>query len=281
MPWTTASLAAPGVKSTPRPLTKAAFFFAFYLVLRWRRHHPDAPVFPLNQWRQNWQQAAPSFTTAQLRLPVTLLLLAGITLFIMGQMLYSGSYPNTQWSLLGLMFTGLAAFLLAVRTIANSAPPQWLIPFTQAACHTFAIRPAQLVMLLLAPFFGVMARLAGGDVLLTPHGLITWTAWLIAIIFVTAGSLNLAQIKRPAPPLPRQELLIVLLLVMAAFLARGMATASYPNTLSGDEGSAGIISALFLQGKANNPLTLGWFSFPSFYFNIQGMSIGLLGRFVP
>jgi uncharacterized membrane protein len=39
-----------------------------------------------------------------------------------------------------------------------------------------------------------------------------------------------------------------------------------PFVLSGDEGSAGLIGVEFLKGTRNNPLGLGWFSFPALYF---------------
>ena len=65
-----------------------------------------------------------------------------------------------------------------------------------------------------------------------------------------------------------------------ALALRAWQMSQFPNTYSGDEGSAGLFAVELLDGKANNLFSLGWFSFPALYFAVQSAAIALLGQTV-
>jgi hypothetical protein len=59
---------------------------------------------------------------------------------------------------------------------------------------------------------------------------------------------------------------------------RAYQTAQFPDTYSGDEGSAGLYAVELLTGKADNLFGLGWFSFPALYFTVQSTAIAVAGQ---
>ena len=78
----------------------------------------------------------------------------------------------------------------------------------------------------------------------------------------------------------RWEIAIIVALTLASLILRTWGADHMPYVLSGDEGSAGLTAWEFLDGRRNNILGLGWFSFPSLYFWILSLSQRLLGRTV-
>lgn len=221
--------------------------------------------------------AALPYSIERLRGPVTLLLVGGLTLLIMGQSVYGTLWPPIRWRVYSLVGAGLLAFMVAGFTIARRRPPYWLEQAGRWLAAFFGISANQLVLLYFAPFLAVMAGLAAGEGYLALHPVIAITAWLLALGAVIAGS------YRPDTPSVRQqvsrrELFLVAALFVVAFLLRGTALTQFPNTLSGDEGSAGLMAVKFLNGEANNLFTVGWFSFPSLYFAVQGLGIAILGQ---
>lgn len=208
--------------------------------------------------------------------PVSAALAGGILLLWMGQIIYRVVPFPARWWVFGLMAIGAIAFLGAGQVAIRQRLPRWLMQPGQWLSRFLGVSIGQLVLLLLAPCFVLMATLAAGDQAMAHHGLVSASAWLVAIALAAAGS------WRPAGELKigRAELLFTLILFLVAFLLRGVATAQIPWTFSGDEGSAGLSALLFRDGHADNLFTVGWFSFPSFYFAVQSIGIRLLGQSV-
>jgi hypothetical protein len=129
------------------------------------------------------------------------------------------------------------------------------------------VTPAQSILLLLAPGFAWLTRLAAGDGLLARQATVALLAWLLAIGFVVAGSMSKNDGDRrtavPSPPFDRWDVVFSVLVFGLALALRAYQTAQFPDTYSGDEGSAGLYAVEFLTGKANNLFGLGWFSFRS------------------
>ncbi|GAB4155873.1 MAG: hypothetical protein Fur0021_23720 [Candidatus Promineifilaceae bacterium] len=211
-----------------------------------------------------------------LRLPITALLLGGLVLIMMGQVVYPKLPAEIRPRVYLVMFLGLGAFLLGTQTIARQTPPAWLVRPVWSICRFLDIRAWQLVLLILAPCYAVMAHWAAGPALQSPLPFVTWSAWLIAAGMAVAGSLKW-QREQPLK-ISRLDLSLTIGLLVGAYLLRGTGTAQIPTTLSGDEGSVGLTAVQFLDGRANNPLTVGWFSFPSFYFALTSLSIALFGN---
>ena len=215
---------------------------------------------------------------ADLRMPVLVLLLGGALLVIMAQGIYADVARQSRWPLYLLMFIGLAAFALAVHLIARRRPPRWLVGPGKRMSRFFGVFPGQLILLSFAPCFSLMASLAAGEKLEALDFPISMAAWFAAIGAAVAGG------YRPDPGLlrrlDRRELLLVTALFLVAFLLRAIAIDALPTTVSGDEASSGLMAVKFLNGEANNPFTVGWFSFPSLYFAVQSLGILFLDQTV-
>jgi len=202
-------------------------------------------------------------------------LAGGLLLVWLGQVVYKVVPLPGRWWVFGLMGVGAAAFLLAGQTAARQQAPHWLIKPAQGLARFLGVSAGQVVLLLLAPCFVVMATLAAGDQMMARHWPVSVAAWLLAIGLAVAGSW---QGGWPGIKIGRTELLFTGVVFLAALLLRGVATAQIPTTFSGDEGSAGLSALNFVEGRANNLFTIGWFSFPSLYFAVQSVGIRLMGQ---
>jgi 4-amino-4-deoxy-L-arabinose transferase-like glycosyltransferase len=129
-------------------------------------------------------------------------------------------------------------------------------------------------LLLSIPLVVVVPFAAGGEAsMLNPIAAIL--AWLTAITLVVAGSIS--QPYHFHKPGWRTWAIFTGILAIA-FLIRAIFVGSIPIRLSGDEASAGIAAAGFFAGKWNNIFSTSWFSFPSLFFAIPGISIDIFGH---
>lgn len=143
--------------------------------------------------------------------------------------------------------------------------------------------------------------------------ILTWRGWLIGVsIFFTIILLNnLAGPPRQSylpqflmwlgaiaaysiaitPPrtLPREDwgiwwevnrrtVVILTVIVLAAFAVRAWNLENIPQTLGGDEGSQGLEAIKILNGEIRNPFTTGWLGVPTMSFFYNTITIGPLGR---
>ncbi|MDJ0756030.1 MAG: glycosyltransferase family 39 protein [Ardenticatenaceae bacterium] len=177
-----------------------------------------------------------------------------------------------------LLYLGTAISVLAVIKLLNIPLPEWPYQLPSRLADTLSIQPVQLNFLLLAPCYAFLARLAAGDGEIARQWEISLTAWLLAMIAVTLGSYKPSNEPLRRPSWQTQDWLWVALLLIIALLFRATFLTSFPNTLSGDEGSSGLFAIRYLDGSADNLLNLGWFSFPSLYFQVQAWGIALLGQ---
>ena len=219
--------------------------------------------------------ATASVPTEALRRPVLAALVGGLLLLWLGQVVYKVVPLPARWWVFGLMGVGALAFLLAGQVAARRQAPNWFIKPGQRLARFFEVSAWQVVLLLLAPCFVLMATLAAGDQMIARHWPVSVVAWLLAIALAVAGSWQ----RRPTGiTVGRAELLFTGVLFLVALLLRGVATAQIPTTFSGDEGSAGLSALTFVDGRANNLFSIGWFSFPSLYFAVQSVGIVVLGQ---
>lgn len=184
-----------------------------------------------------------------------------------------------------LFLIGGVALMLGVQTLMRNVLAGWFARPLLRLAATLRVTPAQTVMLLLAPAFAWLTRQASGNDLLARSATVAIVAWLVAIILVVAGSLTPQaerdpEVARRRPAVDRRDVAISLALFVLALGLRAYATSRFPNTYSGDEGSAGLFALELLDGRANNLFGLGWFSFPTLYFTVQSVAITLLGQTV-
>lgn len=210
------------------------------------------------------------------------IMMGGLLLLLLGQMSYARIPEPARWLVWGEMLFGGVSFLWAGSLVRrNGLMPAGLLPWLHRLGHWFGVTGWQVWLLVLAALLALLAQLAAGDQAVARQWDVSVAAWLLAIGFCLLGGLPLAEVRswlRRGLGLTRAEWWLVLALFIGAWLLRGTAVTSYPNTFSGDEGSAGLHAALFLQGRANNWFTIGWFSFPSLYYALQSVFIDLFGQ---
>lgn len=212
------------------------------------------------------------------------MLLGGLLLLILGQVSLAQLERPTSWLVIGLMSLGGGLFLWAgSRVRRDGLADDWVAQRLHRLGHWLGVAGWQALLLLLALAFTALARLAAGDLALARRWDVSVVAWLLALSFALVGGVSLAEWRgwlRRGIGLARWEWWLLLGLFIGAWLLRGTAVTQFPNTFSGDEGSAGLHAVRFLQGEADNWFTIGWFSFPSLYYALQSMVIDLFGQTV-
>lgn len=209
------------------------------------------------------------------RLPITVALLGGAALLLLGQLTQARRPETERWPVYGLMALGALVFTFGLRLSAMTRIPAGLVRPVRSVARYLGITPGQLVLLGLAPCLAGLARLAAGNGLLAYQATVATVAWLLAGLAVIAGSY---RADGGLGKIGRREILLIAVLFAAAFVLRGWATQRIPTTLSGDEASGGLSAVNFLQGRANNLFSIGWFSFPSLFYGLESVSIRLFGQ---
>ena len=74
------------------------------------------------------------------------------------------------------------------------------------------------------------------------------------------------------------ELIILLLLSMAALTLRGYGLESIPHNIHGDEGEMGMIAREVLSGTMRDPFSTSWGLHPSLWFFLQALGLLLFGN---
>lgn len=210
-------------------------------------------------------------------LELAALLLGSIVLLFLGSSMSSYLFESERGWIYVYSAAGLGGFILAALGFSGRGLPRWAGRTLGAAANRLGVTEAQVVLLLLAPFLGLSAWLAAGDSMLMRRPAIAVLSWLAGILCVVLGGLNQPlQLKRRLKFTP--PVLALGGLFLAAFLLRGLATAQIPWLFTGDEASAGLSAAQFIDGTRNNLFGVAWFSFPSLFFYVQSLSIRIFGQ---
>ncbi len=249
------------------------------LVRRWRQHVEAGvwetavkyqPFFPLNERAHHAIIAA--------------MLLGGLLLLILGQATFAAVPGLGRWAVALLMAVGGGLFLWAgSRVRREGLLDDWLAQQLHRAGYWLGVAGWQMVVLLMAATMAWLAHLAAGDQAVARRWDVSVVAWLLALTGCLVGSVSIAEWRgwlRDGLGIPRWEWGLLLALFVGAWLLRGTAVTEFPNTFSGDEGSAGLHAARFLSGLADNWFTIGWFSFPSLWYALQSVFIELFGQTV-
>lgn len=226
---------------------------------------------------------------AELRQVAWVLVGGGGLLLMLSQWVGRLLPPGTRLATFALFLVGGLALLLGVQTFMRGGLAGWFgRPLVRLAAG-LRVTPVQMVLLLLALPYAWLTRQAAGNGLLAHSATVANIAWLVAIGFAVAGSVNRTA-RAVAPnegramsrrwPFDRWDVAISLAVFVLALALRAWQMSQFPNTYSGDEGSAGLFAVELLDGKANNLFSLGWFSFPALYFAVQSAAIALLGQTV-
>lgn len=249
------------------------------LVRRWRQQVESGvwetavkhqPFFPLNERAHHAIVAA--------------MLFGGLLLILLGQATLAAVPDLGRWAVALLMVFGGGLFLWAgSRVRLDGLLEDWLAQQCHRAGYGLGVAGWQVVVLLVAAALAGLAYLAAGDQAVARRWDVSVVAWLLALAGCLVGGVSLAEWRswlKNGLGLSRWEWGLLLALFVGAWLLRGTAVTQFPNTFSGDEGSAGLHAARFLAGLADNWFTIGWFSFPSLWYALQSIFIDLFGQTV-
>lgn len=224
-------------------------------------------------------QHRPSPVTSQessRRTVITVLLVGGILLVLLAQQSGAALIGWQRALATSLLLAGLASFALAVYFSTRPGLPAHWLAVTSRFESFLGVSSGQLLLLLFSPCFALLAGLAAGESLQARNPFTSFAAYLLALGTVLAGAFR--PVRGRPDRLDKRDLLIICALSAIALVLRLWNLDRLPPTLSGDEGSVGLQAVSFIQGQANNPFTVGWFSFPSLFFSVQGAGIRLLGQ---
>ncbi len=151
-----------------------------------------------------------------------------------------------MWQLLQASATRLVVLLVGVGLVAHVAVAA-------------GSRPAH------EPLWDLVA-LWGAGIVLAAGAFVNWSA-----IPARLGR-TVRALLRPNP-----EVALVALLVIGAFLLRGVSLGSIPYVLSDDEAAMGMEAIEVVEGRRTNPFVTGWLSHPTLFFFLQAAFLRLFG----
>lgn len=183
---------------------------------------------------------------------------------------------DVQWQVWSLLGLGIIILMWGFKVADQVKPFRWSSAFERGFQFIINNRLIRItIYILFALGLGWTASRAAGNLYLMKDFPISITAYLTSIILVV----YMGNIKRdPDLRIPGSDVIIAVLVFLGAFFVRGYSTSSIPVVLTGDEGSAGLFSAMIRDGQVNNIFRTGWFSFPSLYFFIPAAPIAVFGQ---
>lgn len=259
----------------PTVLIFLVALFVLGAFVGWFRRRETAVLPAVTAEPEVAEPAATAVDDAELRLPVTVLIVGGLALTLIAYAVYSATGPARSPGVLALVVAGILSFLLGGRALVRREATLWQNAPVRRLAAFLQVTPAHLYLLALALPLAWLARLAAGDGLLARQPLTAVVAWLLAGTAAVLGALGSERVVWRSS---RRDVALALFFFVAAFAARGTLLGQIPTTLSGDEGSAGLAAVRILEGEATNLFGVGWFSFPNFYFAVQSSGIALLGQ---
>jgi 4-amino-4-deoxy-L-arabinose transferase-like glycosyltransferase len=203
-------------------------------------------------------------------------MLGGVVGAIAGFRIYPRMVPEQKWLanlvivLCLLVFSAGAANLYG--KIRSKRLRQWKEKFLRMSGQT----SAQWVFLGLALLASALTAMAARvDTTKIPDFWLILAIWVSGIILVVFGAWKITE---AFPKVSRKTILIAGILFIFGTAIRAIGSEQIPPLLNGDEASAGLNAVQFIEGQTNNIFGVGWFSFPSFYYALQSLSIRVFGR---
>lgn len=203
---------------------------------------------------------------------------------------WANRYPEYTWDGPIMLFLAIGLFFLAFRRVEKTAPSPSAGANNKAASD---LPPSSIIG-------GVLKEVAGWRIVLFCVSVALTFVLLSRLLTLERASytvevllwlgsiglfvLSVAQpMSRPREDwslwweMHRNTVLIMTLIIGAAFVLRVWRLDTIPSTLGGDEASQGLEALRVLAGEIRNPFTTGWLGVPTMSFFFQSITIKLLG----
>jgi len=186
-----------------------------------------------------------------------------------------GTLPPGQTDPTWVLITGSLFLFIGLFLFWNKRFYERLDGEIQKIANWFGVTNWQVLLIIMSPLFIFLAAAAAGPLKRMFSPALAVTSWILGIALILVGGYRVGEEK---PKLSKATMLLTIIVTVIAFLFRGIATASLPVFLSGDEGAAGVSASQFISGEWNNIFIAGWYSFPSLFSFVQSLSIRLFGH---
>ncbi len=203
--------------------------------------------------------------------PRGVLMVTSLLLLIFTQTTNSTHRPVVEWMPAALSVLSIILFLFGFQ---SKELPDDLRAFFTGPSRFFSITPTQSIYLLFSILFSVLAAMSNTLGGFQESIWLTIMIWLISIFLVFLGLWDPGGLTIPT----RRTLLSAAVLGFTGFLVRFISVTTIPVALTGDEASMGLSALSFIEGVSNNIFAVGWFSFPSFFYFIESLSIRIFGN---
>lgn len=202
------------------------------------------------------------------------LMAGGLLLTLLSQHLMQVS-PHHAINFTLLVLGGLS-FLLGL--LLSSPERVDAFPYTAFGiiARYLNISRIQVLLILYGLSFSLASRSAAGNSL-TAHSELHGLIWVLGWSLVVVGCWQ-RPTKGATSGLDRWDWIALGALLFISLAARVVQLESLPYTVSGDEGSVGLMAWDYRTGARDNILIMGWFSFPALQFLPASWLQHVLGR---
>ncbi|NIS78880.1 MAG: hypothetical protein GTO14_01340 [Anaerolineales bacterium] len=209
-----------------------------------------------------------------LSLERSLLMAGGLVLTLLSQHLMQVSPHNViNFTLLLL---GAASFLIGIML----SPSERSLGFPRVVLDKIAqflgVSIIQVLFILYGLSLSLASRSAAGNSL-TAHSSLYGLVWIVGCLLVVIGCWQKPSKDTPSN-LDRWDWITLGVLLIVSLATRIIYLGEIPFTVSGDEGSVGLMAWDYKTGVRNNLLIMGWFSFPALQFLPASIMQQVLGR---
>jgi 4-amino-4-deoxy-L-arabinose transferase-like glycosyltransferase len=209
------------------------------------------------------------------RVPLITIFLTGGALILCFGIGIKFDIPKEQFNITWVLVVGFLLLMSGLVISWYEIAYNWVNAKFQVIGNWFGVTSWQILLLFISFIFVFLAAVCTGPLQRMYSPAFAVISWILSIVLMFLGAYRLGDEK---PKVSKATISLMIIVTFIAFLFRGIATASIPGVLSGDEASAGISASQFVSGEWNNIFIAGWYSFPSFFSFVQSISIRIFGQ---
>ncbi len=206
----------------------------------------------------------------------TLLMIGGLLIVFLGQ--YLAQLSPHKLITTTLLAVGAFGFLIGVLASNSAATATMLQKSLGKPASRLGVSKGQVLLLIFGFSLSLASRAAAGNSL-QAHSPWHVLIWIVGCLAVLAGCWR-GSLKESMRDIDRRDWILVGVLAAVALAARLIQLDQVPYTVSGDEGSVGLMAWDYETSVRNNYFIMGWFSFPALQFWPASLMQEIFGRSV-